>query len=221
MVPPFLAYYGVYDSDKVLVREAVKQCRSYCEILGTQEGPWKHIVHTGISAPGERAKDDEGLWSTSNGWAAGGMVRVLATLRGSRFADDMEEEQNLLVEMIKDIVCGVIRLDTDDSGLLRNYLNDEMWWGEVSGTALLAATVFRMAMLDPVVFGTKYTQWALRKMDIVGRYIDAKTGIAKPVVNPLQESQRTVLSGPSPEGQAFIVLMYAAWRDWKTQSDTV
>lgn len=200
-----------------MVREALNQCHSYGEILGTAKGPWKHIVTTGKRAPGEREEDDAGLWSTSNAWATAGMARVLATIRGSGFEEEMREEQRLLVNMIEGIVRGVIEGDTDDSGLLRNYLDDETWWGEAAGTALLAATAFRMAVLAPDVFGTKYTDWALRKMEAVGRCIDVETGIAAPVVNPLKESQRTPLSGPSPEGQAFVVLLYAAWKDWGEQ----
>lgn len=209
-------YYGVYSNDEKLVREAVEQCRLYCEILGTEKGLWKHILSTRDSVPGERAEDDLGLWSTSNGWAAAGMARVLATIQNAKFGGEMQDEQNLLVKMIKGIVLGAMDLDTDASDLLRNYLDNETWWGEISGTALLAATVFRLAVLQPGIFGAEYTDWALHKMEVVSRHIDKDTGIAAPAVNPLCESQGEPLSGPSPEGQAFVVLLYAAWRDWKT-----
>ena len=217
MLPPFFAYYGVYRHDEEIVREAVCQCRLYCELLGTASGLWMHITSVGEHAPGEREDDDKGFWSTSNGWAAAGMARVLATIRGATFATQMQEEQRSLVEMIEGIVRGAIDEDTDDSDLLRNYLGDETWWGEVAGTALLTATVFRMAVLEPSVFGTKYTDWASRKVYAVGRHIDRETGIAAPIVNALNERQRNPLDGTNPEGQAFVVLMYAAWRDWKTQ----
>ncbi|KAF2627941.1 Six-hairpin glycosidase [Macroventuria anomochaeta] len=221
MVPPFLAYYGMYTDDEGMVREAVRQCRLYHKMLRTEKGLWKHIVNVGDSAPGEREEDDKGLWNTSNGWAAAGMARVLATVRGSRFVGQMHEEQSFLVKLVEDIICGAMDHDTDNSGLLRNYVDDETWWGEVAGTALLTATVFRMAVLEPGIFGTKYTNWALLRMDTVGRCIDVETGIAAPVVNPLRESQRTPLSGSNPEGQAFVVLMYAAWRDWKARTAVI
>ncbi|KAJ4324832.1 hypothetical protein N0V94_001061 [Neodidymelliopsis sp. IMI 364377] len=221
MAPPFLAYYGVYKDDELLVREAVRQCSSYRELLSTESGPWMHIVNAGKPAPGEREGDDRGFWSTSNGWAAAGMARILTTVRGSKFAEHLHEMQSSLVEMIKDIVNGAMHLDTDGSGLLRNYLEDETWWGEIAGTALLAATAFRMAVLEPEIFKSKYTDWALQKMNAVGQCLDVDTGIASPVVNSLKESQRTPLSGPNPEGQAFVVLLYAAWRDWKTWTSAV
>ncbi|XPS70751.1 hypothetical protein M3J07_002953 [Ascochyta lentis] len=218
MVPPFLAYYGVCTDEEEMVREAVRQCCLYCELLRTESGSWMHVVSVGDRVSGERGGDDRGLWSTSNGWAAAGMARVLATVRGSRLAEQMREEQRWLVKMIEGIVGGAMAFDTDASGLLRNYLDDETWWGKVSGTALLAATVFRMAVLEPDVFGSKHTDWALQKMETVRRCISEETGVASPAVNPLKESQRTPLEGVSPEGQAFVVLMYTAWRDW-TQKD--
>jgi rhamnogalacturonyl hydrolase YesR len=222
MVPPILAYYGVHVDDEEQVREAVRQCSAYAEILETECGLWLHIVSLGDRVPGERQRDDEGLWSTSNGWVAAGAARVLATVCSSRFAVQMQKERSLLVKMVENIVRGAIALDTDASGLLRNYLDNTAWWGEVSGTALLAATVFRMASLEPDVFGAKYIFWASQKMETIALCIDAKTGIVSPVVNPLKESQESPSEGVSPEGQAFVVLMYAAWRDWiQTDSTSV
>ncbi|KAF2132670.1 Six-hairpin glycosidase [Dothidotthia symphoricarpi CBS 119687] len=212
MVPPFLAFYGVFTDDVDTIREAVRQCELYRDVLSTATRAWKHIVNAQDGAEG--LKDDSGLWSTSNGWVAAGMARVLATLQKSRFAGETADEQASLLKMIQQILDGVMVFDTDSSGLLRNYLDDETWWGEVSGTALLAATTFRMAVLKPGIFGTTYTNWAVRKMEVVSCCIDETTGIAQPFVNPLKEGQKTPLEGVSPEGQAFVVLMFAAWRDW-------
>jgi rhamnogalacturonyl hydrolase YesR len=217
MVPPFFAYYGVFTGDSSLVREAVRQCELYRELLGTEKGVWKHIINAERTDP--NLKTDPGLWSTSNAWAAAGMARVLATMQKSKFAAEIKVQQESVLRMIKEIVDGAIALDTDSTGLLRNYLDDESWFGEVAGTALLAATAFRAAVLDPQSFGTKYTDWALRKLDVVGRFVDVETGIAAPVVNSLREGQRTPLDGVNPEGQAFVVLLYAAWRDWKINID--
>ncbi|CAO2657044.1 Nn.00g058470.m01.CDS01 [Neocucurbitaria sp. VM-36] len=171
MVPPFLAYYGT------------------C----TNDGAWRHIVNAeGMDA---RLKVDPGLWSTSNGWAAAGMARVLSTLRKSLFVNETRREQRVLVGIIKDILDAAVALDTDVSGLLRNYLDDETWFAETSGTVLLAATVFRVVVLEPEVFGDTYSDWALRKLEVVRLCIDEKDGIVRPVVNSLKESQRTPLDG--------------------------
>jgi len=73
-----------------------------------------------------------------------------------------------------------------------------------------------MAVLEPEIFqAVKYTVWAERKVEAVGRHVDSEMGIAAPVVNSLKEEQRTPLDGINPEAQAFVVLMFASWRDWK------
>lgn len=214
MVPPFLAYYAVFSNKITHAKEAVRQCEAYCEVLKHESGCWKHI----IDAPGtknESIKQDPGLWSTSNGWAAAGMVRVLATLRKSKFDGETRDEQDYLVQMTRSILDGAIDVDTDSSGLLRNRLNDESWFGECAGTALLAAAVLRMAVMVPEVLGKKYTDWAQAKMKIVVDCVNVETGIVAPVVNPTRDMQREPLEGVSPEAQAFVVLMVVGWKDWK------
>jgi rhamnogalacturonyl hydrolase YesR len=214
MVPPFLAYYGIFTNDTSYVKEAVAQCELYCEILRTESGCWKHIVN---QEEGVGRKKDEGLWSTSNGWAAAGMCRVLATIKKSRL--EMKREEMALVHMIRDILDGAMKFDTDSSGLLRNRLDDETWFGDAAGTALLAATVLRVAVLEPEVFGAVYSDWAVQKMETIKRCVDEETGIVGPVVNPTKDDQRTPLDGVSPEAQAFVVLLNAAWRDWKAAAE--
>ncbi len=211
MVPPALAYYGIFSADIDVVKESMRQCELYCEVLGTQKGYWKHIANAEGTGS---VKSDDGAWCTSNAWAAAGMARLCATLRKSHYASETEREQKALLKMTKDILDGAIDADTDASGLLRNYLDDETWFAEVAGTALMAATTFRMAVLEHGIFGEQYTGWATSKLEAVGRHIDEETGIVAPVVNSLKEGQRTPLNGINPEGQAFVVLLYAAWRDW-------
>ncbi|KAI4651672.1 uncharacterized protein J4E79_009153 [Alternaria viburni] len=203
MVPPAIAYHGVVTSDTGMVKESVQQCRLYCEVLGTSKGYWRHIANDEGT---DSVKSDDGAWCTSNAWAAAGMTRVLATLRKSQYQSETADEQSTLLDMTKDILDGAIEADTDASGLLRNYLDDETWFAEVAGTALMAATVFRIAVLEPGTFGER-------------RHLDEETGVAAPVVNSLKEGQRTPLNGINPEGQAFVVLLYAAWRDWRTAAD--
>lgn len=210
MVPPFLAYYAVVKGDLKIAKEAAKQCVLYDEVLrdNQKQGVWRHII-------GPQSQDP-GLWSTGNAWGIAGVSRVLATLRASKWDAETKGEQRALVALIKKVVDGVLRLDTDRSGLLRNYLDDSSWFGEVSGTALIAATVLRMAVLEPQVFAEKrYTDWAVKKKEEIDRRINDKTGIVAPAVNPLGWHDRNEFLTGSPEGQAFVVLLYAAWRDWK------
>jgi rhamnogalacturonyl hydrolase YesR len=215
MAPPFLAYHGVVTSDIDQVKESVRQCELYHDVLATDMGYWRHIANAEDVVDGKEVKKDDGAWCTSNAWAAAGMARLMATLQKSPYAEDTVKEQDSLAWMVKRILDGAVAADTDPTGLLRNYLDDETWFGEVAGTALVAATAFRMAVLNPRNFGIEYTIWATEKLEAVGRHIDPETGIAAPVVNSLSEGQPTPLDGVNPEGQAFVVLCYAAWRDWK------
>lgn len=211
MFPPFLAYYAVSVGSLSMMREAVRQCELYKEVLiirgGEKRGLWKHIV-----GPSDMA--DDGAWSTGNAWAAYGMLRVRATIAGwltSRTS--MKAEVTVLDTYIEEILEAVMRTDNDESGLLRNYLGDDSWFGEASGTALLAAAAFRQAAhLDSGLRREKLLTWAHRKRRAVIEST-GHDGIAKPVVSPYKHDQREPLDGPSPEGESFLLLMAAAWRD--------
>ncbi|XP_014560056.1 hypothetical protein COCVIDRAFT_90135 [Bipolaris victoriae FI3] len=216
MAPPILAYTGVSTHNPCLLHESVRQCESYCEILRTPSGAWRHIANLTSSSTPEKVKQDSGAWTTSNAWAAAGMARVLATLLHSPFAAHTTAEQTSLVGMIKGIVDAARSVDTHPSRLLRNYLDDETAFAEVAGTALMAAAVFRVAGLEGAgeVLGGGYTAWATEKMRAVAQHVDVRTGVAAPVVNSLKESQQMPPGEINPEAQAFVVLLFAAWRDW-------
>ena len=210
MFPPFLAFYAVAANDLELMREAVKQCGLHREVLMVDSGPkkglWKHIV-----GPSDMA--DEGVWSTGAAWAAYGMVRVRATISGWRPSNEtMSEELSQLDSWIGEILDGAIRTDDDDSGLLRNYLGDEGWFGETSGTALLAAVAYRMAVLNPAMFAqSKYVNWAHQKREAVLALVD-ENGYAFPAANPLKHDSKEPVK-ESAEGVSFLLMLGSAWRD--------
>lgn len=210
MVPPFLAFYAVAANDLDLMKEAVKQCELYREVLmidsGSKKGLWKHIV-----GPSDMA--DEGVWSTGAAWAAYGMVRVRATISGWRPSNEtMSQELQNLDQWIGEILDGAIRTDDDESGLLRNYLGDSEWFAETSGTALLAAAAYRMAVLNPAVFAqAKYVDWAHEKRKaVLGRVDD--NGFAYPAANPLKHASKEPIK-ESSEGESFLLMLGSAWRD--------
>lgn len=136
MIPPFLAYAAVATQNKTLMREAVRQCGLYRDVLiysstgykrdvverrmnrkrsldhglsfeevarlaarrsasTAPTGLWQHII-------GPEAQT-RGLWATGNGWAALGMVRVLATLThwsvSSSWVDEKTELKGWLHEI--------------------------------------------------------------------------------------------------------------------------
>ncbi|KAF2875071.1 hypothetical protein BDV95DRAFT_486481 [Massariosphaeria phaeospora] len=224
MVPPFLAYFSVAAEDATWMKEALAQCRAYRDALATKstgldQGLWHHIAGP--------QNGDLGYWCTSNGWVAAGLVRVLATLKGWEETREWAGEMQELRQMAREILDGAICTDSRsrEVALLPNYLHSqdaEPWADDVSGTALLASVVYRLAMLEPEVFegtseraGMRYLEWAERKRRAVFASVDPETGIAKPAVNPLKHKQREPLTTGSPEGQAFVVGLWAAWRDWR------
>jgi len=126
-----------------------------------------------------------------------------------------------LTEVIKEIVDGAMKSPPDD-GLLRNYLNDTATahgYGEFSGSTLLASVVYRMAVLKPDCFTWEYIEWAegirtlLGQNDAHGNPHVTANGTVTPTVNPLNWYDTTPFTAGSLEGQNFVVLLYAAWRD--------
>jgi hypothetical protein len=218
MGPPFLAYYAADTCNGDLLYDAVELCDQYRQILrsnttGSSQGVWEHIIGP--------ESQDTGLWSTGNGWAAAGMVRVLAVVVKAPAAIRQywqPKAVNRLTTYIKEIVDGAMASPVDSNALLRNYLNDTAGdghgYGEISGTSLLASVVYRMAVLCPSVFGSSYIQWAdsVRTTLGNGKHISSN-GTVYPAVNPLNWADTTPFTAGSPEGNNFVVLMYAAWRD--------
>ncbi|KAF5380742.1 hypothetical protein D9757_007120 [Collybiopsis confluens] len=218
MAPPFLAWYAVDTSNPQLLRQTVDQCGLYRKVLQkdvsvSYHGIWEHIIGP--------VNQDVGVWSTGNAWAAAGMTRVLATvLKAPSSITNGWKDQAVaqLTQWIKEILDGVIngRAITTTSGLLRNYLDDVSGdghgYGETSGTALIASVAYRMAVLRPEIFDSSYIDWAEGRREALASHITSD-GIASPSVNPLNWSDTVPYTAGSPEGQNFVVLMYAAWRD--------
>lgn len=130
MAPPFLAYYGVTTRNRTLLEEAYNQIKLYRNYLRDgNSSMWRHV----LLGPSE---NDEGFWSTGmlkfavhscrramtvnhlitfflipkgNGWAAAGMLRVLATMRQSEYANTFKNEQKDLATWVQEIHTGVYK----------------------------------------------------------------------------------------------------------------
>lgn len=221
MVPPTLAYWAVQTNNITLLDVAIQQCNLYHDVLSAPAndsgndtpwdaaGLWQHII-----GPTD-GNNDNGIWSTGNAWAAAGMSRVLATVKNSKLEAD-RAQLGRLEDCIKGILDGAIALDDaePDEPLLRNYLNDTTWFAELAGTALLAATAYRVVQLEPAIFGEKYAAWADAKREAVTTMIGSD-GLLAPVVNPLNWNDRTSAT-KSPEAQSFAILLFSAYRDFQS-----
>jgi hypothetical protein len=204
MVPPFIAYYAMAKGDPDALDAAVEQCILYKKILQGDDGLWHHIIGP--------ETEDLGIWSTGNGWAALGMMRVLALLVKSGKNHDKQEE---LFNAVLSILGGAMKHDKDPkSQLIRNYIPDKSWFGENAGTAALASAAYRLAALYPARRDAlaQYLQWAEKIRLVVLHHIEEDTGLVSPVINPMDWRDRKPYKA-SAEGQCFVLLMYAAHRD--------
>lgn len=132
MVPPFLAYYGVMSQNRTLLQEAYNQIMLYHNYLSdpNAQNRWKHVLLGS-------ANNDEGYWTTGehqhsappaysfksprevlkgcdlltgNGWAAAGMLRVLATIRNSQYSNTFKSQQQDLANWIQEVHTGMFAL---------------------------------------------------------------------------------------------------------------
>jgi len=238
MVPPFLAYYGADTQNASILLQSYTQCQLYRQVLQPSGGgAWMHIIgpqnqDTGLWSTGNG-------WAAAGMTRV--LATFLKSpfaqqqLNGTAQADAVKG----LTGYIKEILDGAMSSPMS-FGLLRNYLTDTSGDGqgfpEISGSTLLASVAYRMAVLRPDVFASSspssnsnstttpssnstYISWAdniravLSAYDASGNPHITKTGIATPAVNPLNWHDATPYTKGSPEGQNFVVLMYAAWRD--------
>ncbi|GAA5881319.1 hypothetical protein JCM16303_000127 [Sporobolomyces ruberrimus] len=203
MVPPMLAYYGAMSQNVSLLEEAYTQLKLYRDYLASDSS--KALRHVVLGD-----WQDNGMWATGNGWAAAGMIRVAATLQHSSYASQFANEIGDLKQWTQEVLEGSFSYLRND-GLLPNYFDIESSFSDAAGSALLAATAFRLADLDSAS-STDYSS-LLATASTIRASVNAKiapSGWLTQVVDPLSFAQE---AQTSPEGQAFILLLEAAWRD--------
>ncbi|KAI9507406.1 Six-hairpin glycosidase [Russula earlei] len=242
MVPPFLAYYGVTTSNRSMLQEAYEQIKLYRQYLSDSwaNGLWHHVV---LGSNGT----DLGHWSTGNAWAAAGMLRVLGTLKQSSFSGEFQCQIRDLGNWV-DEIHGAMYPHLQSNGLFKNYadgsFNSSRNFDDASSSALLAATVYRLALLTgnkkyvmlaertrAALFESNYSAAASyttttatsspspspssSSSSASSAFSDTthftSDGWLVPVVDPLDIG---VQGAQSPEGQAFALMLDAAWRDW-------
>lgn len=205
MAPPFIAYYGALQGGKdgtALLQQAYDQCRLYREyLLDTASGLWEHIV----LGDGQ----DASHWGTGNGWAAAGMLRVLETLRHSSVSSEFQRQQDNLTSWIQQIVDNTWKHQQSDGSLL-NHLDDPSSFPDSSSTALLAAVTFRMAILTK---NTSNIDAAIKAFQFIKSNIDSNGWLLN-TVDPLTFNSPSAPGSHSPEGQSFVILLQAAYRDY-------
>ncbi|KAF8317435.1 hypothetical protein DL93DRAFT_2077100 [Clavulina sp. PMI_390] len=229
MAPPFIAYYGAIHQDQSLLQLAYDQIAAYRTLLlDADVGLLQHIVlGGGTGSP----PTDSGHWSTGNAWFLTGLLRVERTIFLSSFRNVMVAQRGTLLEWALELTGAAWTYQTS-SGFLYNYIdcaalgqiNSTTCFEDSAGTALLAAGTFRLAQILHSWSRTPYSfkgmtrapnvQAAEQARQYIVNHVDSTTGILSPIVNPLDWTSQLQGGGASPEGQAFILMLQAAYRDW-------
>ncbi|KAI3609237.1 glycoside hydrolase family 105 protein [Moniliophthora roreri] len=194
MIPPFLALYGAQTYNATLIRDAYAQIRLY------------------------RSYFTNAYSFIGNGWAAHGILRVLATIQHSYYADEFIKEREDMLHWAKEII-GAMYHQIDDTSIFRNYANNASTFYDTGSTALLAASAYRLSLLSN---GTEshWIPYAERSRKALSSTVGngnynlkyfTSDGWVEPVANPhWYVSQGT----QNPEAQAFVLMMQSAWKEW-------
>jgi hypothetical protein len=153
------------------------------------------------------------------------MLRVITTIRQSEFANTFSNEQKDLANWVQEIHTAIYP-HLDSTNVFTNYADQPSTatgnFYDAASTALLASTVYRAAILlkqhasvpradtsRKTLFSTNGT--APTDGSFAGLAHFTSDGWLTPVVNPHSYG---VEGSQSPEGQAFVVQLHAAHRDW-------
>lgn len=189
MLPPFLVVAGHPE-------EAVRQIKGYRKILLNPEKKlYYHIWDE------DRKKYERGLfWGVGNGWAAAGMTRVVNTLPQS-----MEPDKKMIVGFIRELLDACLKYQRPD-GLFHDILDDPSSFVETNTAQMLAYTIFRgvkAGWLD-----SSYLKYAMKMRRAAYNKVD-KYGLVQGVCGAPNFNK----AGTATEGQAFFLLMEAAYNE--------
>lgn len=190
MAPPFLAVAGH-------PREAVRQIDGMHRLLwlpGKQlyAHQWDDSAHAFVRAD---------CWGVGNGWAAAGITRVVRALPA-----DMAEERTRLIAYIREVVDGCLAHGRPD-GLFHDIVDDPSTFVETNLAQMLAYTIYRGVAggwLDAA-----YLAHTDRMRRAAHKQVDAYG-----LVQGICAAPHFDRPGTAPEGQAFFLLMEAAYSDY-------
>jgi rhamnogalacturonyl hydrolase YesR len=191
MAPPFLAVAGQVD-------DAIRQIHGIKRRLWNSEA--KLYAH--IWSEDHNALTRSAHWGVGNGWAAAGITRVIRTLPES-WAND---RRNLELHL-REIIDGCLVHQRQD-GLFHDVVDQPGTFIETNLSQMLAYSIYR-----GIVGGwlpSAYKEYADRMRKAAHQKVD-DSGYVQGVCG----SPRFDRAGTAPEGQAFFLLMEAAWRETK------
>lgn len=191
MAPPFLAVAGH-------PVEAVKQIVGYRQtLLNAEKKLYYHIWDE------DRQEFERKLfWGVGNGWAAAGVTRVIRALPAT-----MDDEKQLLIGFVREVIDGCLAYQRAD-GLFHDILDDTQTFVETNLAQMLSYSIYRG--LGGGWLESRYLGVADKMREAVYRKVDS-FGLVQGVCGAPNFDR----PGTATEGQAFFLLMEAAYRDLK------
>ncbi len=189
MAPPFLAVAGQPE-------EAIRQIEGLRKLLWN---PHKKLFsHKWDESKQVFARQE--CWGVGNGWAAAGLARVIHALPGS-----MEAERYRLAGYTREVIDGCLACQRVD-GLFHNIVDDPTSFVETNLAQMLAYTIYRGVATGWLERG--YLEAADQMREAAIAKVD-ENGLVQGVCGSTDFDH----PGVATEGQAFFLLMEAAWHD--------
>ncbi|EEB98710.1 hypothetical protein MPER_01734, partial [Moniliophthora perniciosa FA553] len=132
------------------------------------------------------------------------------TIEHSSVAKKFTSHRSNLTDWVQEIISSAWKYQTKD-GALFNVIDDSTTFIDTSATALLASVTYRMAMYTN---DTTHIANADRALALVQDNVD-ESGWLQQTVDPYTFSTPSKSGSHSPEGQAFVLMLHAAWRDYE------
>lgn len=201
MGPPFIAYMGAIERNYTLLLEAKRQIGLYRDVLrDPRSGLWRHIVLGRWQEPS--------LWGTGIGWTAAGAVRVLQTIVKSDFAHALHSHLWELYGWTSELLTATWKYQHRNGAFSNHPTRKANYtFHDSSFTALLASATYRFAVQSGNLT-------LIPRADRAFEYVQSQIkwdGTLQNVVNVTYWNQK---GRYSPEGQAFVLLMHSARRDF-------
>jgi len=189
MAPPFLAVAGQME-------DALRQIQGIKRRLWNSDvNLYAHIWNEERSTLTRSAH-----WGVGNGWAAAGITRVIRALPAER----VDDRQNLMLH-VREIIDGCLANQRQD-GLFHDVVDQPESFIETNLSQMLAYSIYRGVVggwLPPA-----YKKMADKMREAVYRKVDDSGYVQGVCAAPTFDR-----AGTAPEGQAFFLLMEAAWKD--------
>lgn len=190
MAPPFLAVAGY-------LQEAVKQVVGYRKILWNPEKKLFYHIWDEDKQQFERKL----FWGVGNGWASAGMCRVIRAL-----PDAMQKEKEMIAGFMQEVLDGCLTYQRED-GLFHDILDDPATFVETNAAQMISYSIYRG--IQGGWLDRAYLQYADRMRTAVYQKVDP-LGLVQGVCGAPNFNR----PGTATEGQAFFLLMEAAYRDF-------